>query len=151
MRSAMKNTPTICYRSNDEFGDEQLQYGTAGSVGADLRFDSDTSLYIPTEAVATLTTGVRLELPPGYCAEVRGRSSMAMNGIFCHVGTIDSDYRGEIKVVLYNSSSKGTTIVPGQKIAQVVVQEVVRPAWIRRDSLIDPGTRVGGFGSTGDF
>lgn len=101
---------------------------------------------------ALVPTGIRIELPEGYEAQVRPRSGLAIKqGFTClnSPGTIDADYRGEIGVILVNLSGEQQTIHPGDRIAQLVVQKVERVEWIPVASLSGSERSEGGFGSTG--
>ena len=97
-------------------------------------------------------TGLFIELPSGYEAQIRPRSGMAIKkGITClnTPGTIDSDYRGEIKIILINLSGENQVIENGDRIAQLLVQRVERISWIEVDALSSTPRHDGGFGSTG--
>ena len=101
---------------------------------------------------AMIPTGIFIELPHGYEAQVRPRSGMAIRqGITClnSPGTIDSDYRGEVQVILVNLSSETHVIQNGDRIAQMVVQRVEHVEWLEKDSLTETVRNKGGFGSTG--
>jgi dUTP pyrophosphatase len=135
-----------------EEGAAAPEYKTEGSAGADLRALLKTSLTLePGERVA-VPTGLRIELPPGYEAQVRPRSGLALRkGITClnSPGTIDSDYRGEIKVILVNLGGESATIESGDRIAQLVVAPIARAVFKGADSLKSTERGSGGFGSTG--
>jgi dUTP pyrophosphatase len=97
-------------------------------------------------------TGIFIELPPGYEAQVRPRSGLAArHGITClnSPGTVDSDYRGELKVILINLSSEVQVLQPGDRIAQLVVCPVVRVNWEEVEEIGVTGRNAGGFGHTG--
>jgi dUTP pyrophosphatase len=99
-----------------------------------------------------IPTGLFIELPQGYEAQIRPRSGLAARqGITClnSPGTIDSDYRGEIKIILINLSSEKQVLTPGDRIAQMVVQKVERVSWTTVESLTETSRSEGGFGSTG--
>ena len=99
-----------------------------------------------------IPTGLFIELPVGYEAQVRPRSGLAIkHGITClnTPGTIDADYRGEIKVILINLSTEDQTIEPGDRIAQMVVQQVDRVEWLLVHELEETERGAGGFGHTG--
>ena len=101
---------------------------------------------------ASIPTGLRIELPEGYEAQVRPRSGLAIRHgvtILNAPGTIDSDYRGEIRVLLINHGLETFTIEPGDRIAQLVVAPVSRIVWQQAESLEESGRGEGGFGSTG--
>jgi dUTP pyrophosphatase len=97
-------------------------------------------------------TGLFIEMPPNYEAQVRPRSGLAIRqGLTClnSPGTVDSDYRGEIKVVLINLSAEEQVIQPGERIAQLVIQQVEKAAWLPVEILEETSRNSGGFGSTG--
>lgn len=127
-------------------------YATEGAAGMDIRaFIADTLLLQPLERVL-VPTGLFIELPEGYEAQIRPRSGLAIRqGITClnAPGTIDSDYRGEIKIILINLSGEPQFLQNGERIAQLVVQKVERAEWKLVDSLAHTGRAAGGFGSTG--
>jgi dUTP pyrophosphatase len=95
-------------------------------------------------------TGVRLQIPPGHVGLVWPRSGLAVrHGIDTLAGVIDSDYRGELRVVLVNHGEEAIAIAPGDRIAQLLVQRVERPEFVASASLEGTGRGDGGFGSTG--
>ena len=99
-----------------------------------------------------MTTGIRIGLPAGYEAQVRPRSGLALKqGITClnSPGTIDSDYRGELKVILINLSGETQTLHPGDRIAQLVVGPVVQVSWEAVTEIGETARNAGGFGHTG--
>lgn len=127
-------------------------YATTGASGMDLRasFNKPATLR-PLERVL-VPTGLFIELPEGFEAQVRPRSGLAIKqGITClnTPGTIDADYRGEIKVILINLSGEEQVIAPGERIAQLVVQKTEKVAWIPVEALSPTGRNTGGFGHTG--
>jgi dUTP pyrophosphatase len=128
------------------------EYRSPGSAGADLRAWLSSPLELGPGERAAVPTGLRIELPPGYEAQVRPRSGLALErGVTClnSPGTIDSDYRGEVKVILANLGSRPVTIAPGDRIAQLVVAPASR-ARFEAVSALGPTERgEGGFGSTG--
>jgi dUTP pyrophosphatase len=128
------------------------EYKTEGSAGSDLRALIKTALTLGPGERAAVPTGIRIELPPGYEAQVRPRSGLALRkGITClnSPGTIDSDYRGEIKVILVNLGGESATIESGDRIAQLVVAPIARAVFKGADSLKSTERGSGGFGSTG--
>lgn len=130
-------------------GYELPEYKTSQSAGCDLKavLDAPVTLYALDRTF--INTKVSIALPEGYEAHVRGRSGLNKNhGIVCILGTIDSDYRGEIGVILYNLSREPYTINPGDRIAQLVISPCVQAGWDEVESL-NTTERVGGFGSTG--
>jgi len=127
-------------------------YQTEGSAGADLCAFIDLPLSLAPGARAVVPTGVRIELPSGYEAQVRSRSGLAAKfGISClnSPGTIDADYRGEIKVILHNHGDEPYTVSNGDRIAQLVVAPVTRVGFVAVSGLADSARGAGGFGSTG--
>ncbi len=128
------------------------QYATSLSAGADLYALLDSPVEIPPLGRALIPTGVRIALPPGYEAQVRPRSGLALaHGITClnTPGTIDADYRGEIKVILVNLGDKPFTVRNGERIAQLVVAPCTRAIFTPVSALDETGRADGGFGSTG--
>ena len=128
------------------------EYQSQGASGADLRARLDQDLVLAPGARALVPTGLRLQIPRGLEAQVRARSGLAArNGISVlnAPGTIDSDYRGEVQVILVNLGQEEFRIRSGDRIAQLVFSPVVRVRF-RRDAFVDETARgIGGFGSTG--
>ena len=127
-------------------------YATAASAGMDLRADLKEPLVLGTLERALVPTGLHIELPVGYEAQVRPRSGLAAKHGISSVnapGTIDADYRGEIKVILVNLSNEPFTVNPGERIAQMVVARHETVEWEPVDALEESGRGAGGFGSTG--
>jgi len=125
-------------------------YKTEGSSGADL-FSAEQTILAPKERKA-VSCGLALELPVGYEAQVRPRSGLALNAgvtVLNAPGTIDRDYRGEVKVILYNTSDVDFSINKGDRIAQLVIASVARATFSTAASLRDTERGCGGFGSTG--
>jgi dUTP pyrophosphatase len=125
-------------------------YATDGSAGLDLRADKVVRLS-PGER-ALVPTGISLAIPPGFEGQVRPRSGLALRqGVTClnSPGTIDSDYRGEVGVILVNLGQKPVTIQRGDRIAQLVLARIERAALSEGDSLPQTGRGEGGFGHTG--
>jgi dUTP pyrophosphatase len=142
----------IPVRFTAEGGASAPEYKTEGSAGADLRALLHASVTLAPGERAAIPTGLRIELPPGYEAQVRPRSGLALQkGLTClnSPGTVDSDYRGELKVILVNLGSESATIEPGERIAQLVVAPVVRARFAAAESLSGTERASGGFGSTG--
>jgi dUTP pyrophosphatase len=127
-------------------------YATKGSSGLDLRaFIPESIVLGPLERVL-VPTGLFLEIPLGLEAQVRPRSGLAIKqGLTClnTPGTIDSDYRGEIKVILVNLGKEAQTIESGDRIAQLVFQEVQQIEWLEAETLSESERGAGGFGHTG--
>lgn len=127
-------------------------YATEGSSGMDLRAFLSASLTLHPGQRMLVPTGLFLEIPEGYEAQIRPRSGLAIKqGITClnTPGTIDADYRGEIKVILINLSSEEQTIHDGDRIAQMVFQKIEKASLITVDSLNQTERSDGGFGHTG--
>jgi dUTP pyrophosphatase len=127
-------------------------YATDGAAGADLRAAVDTQMdFEPGDRVA-VPTGLVLEIPEGYEGQVRPRSGLAIKAGLTVVnapGTIDSDYRGELKVLLVNLGSEAVSIGRGDRIAQLLVAPVTRASFIESEDLSVSERGEGGFGSTG--
>ena len=133
--------------------DNQLpQYATTGSSGMDIRaFLSAPITMKPMERIL-VPTGLFIELPENQEAQIRPRSGLAIKqGITClnSPGTIDADYRGEIKIILINLSTEEQVINSGDRIAQIIIQKVEKLEWINADELEVSERGAGGFGSTG--
>lgn len=127
-------------------------YGSAGAGGADLYACLEAAVTIQPGETAWIGTGIALEVPPGCVGLVYARSSMgAKRGLAPanKVGVVDSDYRGEIRVVLLNHSNRPQTVEPGERVAQFVITPVLTPAYREAEELSDTDRGVGGFGSTG--
>jgi len=127
-------------------------YATAGSAGADLAAAVATALVLAPGGRAAVPTGIALALPEGFEAQIRPRSGLALaHGVTVlnSPGTIDSDYRGEIRVILANLGSESVTIARGERIAQIVVAPVRQAAWQIVAALPLTSRGAGGFGSTG--
>lgn len=128
------------------------EYKTAGSVGLDLLAALDKPITLNKMERAAIPTGIALVIPPGYEGQVRPRSGLALHhGITClnTPGTIDWDYRGEIKVILINLGEDSYTIQPGDRIAQLVINKVSIAELEIVTNLEETGRNDGGFGHTG--
>ena len=127
-------------------------YATAGAAGMDLMADLKEPLSINPMERKLVPTGLFVQLPKGYEAEIRPRSGLAArHGITClnSPGTIDSDYRGEIKVILINLSEETHSINPGDRVAQMVVNKVKTVKWKAVNTIDLTKRNDGGFGHTG--
>lgn len=127
-------------------------YATAGAAGMDIKAYLDQPLHLQPLERILVPTGLFIELPDGYEAQIRPRSGLAIRqGITClnTPGTIDSDYRGEIKVILINLSGEEQVIHPGDRIAQMVVQKAEKVVWQPVELLAATDRNENGFGSTG--
>ena len=129
------------------------EYQTLGSAGMDVCADINDSVTIKSGEIAIVPTGIAIELQAGFECQVRSRSGLAAkHGIFAlnAPGTIDSDYRGEIKVILANFGKEDYRIEKGDRIAQLVIAKYEKITWIEVDSLDETNRGIGGFGSTGN-
>jgi dUTP diphosphatase len=127
-------------------------YATTGAAGVDLAAAVTEECVLEPNARALVPTGFAIELPPGFEAQVRPRSGLALrHGVVLPnaPGTIDSDYRGEIRVILWNTGSEPFVVKRGDRIAQLVVAPVARVRWVLADSLDGTARGDGGFGHTG--
>ncbi len=123
-------------------------YSYPGDAGADLRAASD--VMIPAEGQAMVSTGLKLALPEGYVGLIWPRSGLAVKqGLDTGAGVVDSSYRGEIKVLLFNHSHLARTLKKGDRVAQILVQKVETVQFIQVDQLEDTRRGDSGFGSTG--
>ena len=127
-------------------------YETIASAGMDLRANLSQPIVIEPMERSLIPTGLFMELPIGYEAQVRPRSGLALKkGITClnSPGTIDADYRGEIGVILANLSKETFVVENGERIAQMVIAKHERAEWIEAEELSTTERGAGGFGSTG--
>lgn len=127
-------------------------YATAGSAGMDLIADIPGDVTLRPMERQLIPTGIFIELPPGYEAQVRPRSGLAIrHGITClnSPGTVDADYRGELKVILINLSDKIQIIHPGERIAQMIISSVEKVVWVPVEVINQTVRNEGGFGHTG--
>jgi dUTP pyrophosphatase len=126
------------------------EYKTAGASGVDLHAILEEPLLILPGERKTIRTGLAIEIPEGYEAQCRPRSGLSFNhGVVTSFGTIDSDYRGENKVCLYNHSFSNFKVMPGDRVAQLVFTKVERADIEVVNELSDTVRGIGGFGSTG--
>jgi dUTP pyrophosphatase len=126
-------------------------YMTEGAAGMDLCADLQADLVLAPMARALIPTGIAIALPPGFEAQIRPRSGLALKQgltMLNSPGTIDSDYRGEIQMIAINLGSEPILIQRGQRIAQMIVQRVVRARWREVDELSPSARQSGGFGHT---
>ena len=127
-------------------------YETEGSSGMDLFADIEEPVTLGPLERALVPTGLFIALPEGLEAQIRARSGLAVKhgiGLVNGIGTVDSDYRGEIKVALINWSDTAFTICPGDRIAQMVIAAYEKIEWEQVDSLDETERGAGGFGHTG--
>lgn len=128
------------------------QYATPQSAGLDLRADIPSEITLEPLGRAMVPTGLYLEIPAGYEAQVRPRSGLAAKKgvtVLNSPGTIDADYRGEVRVILVNLSSEPFAVVPGERIAQMVFARHEQVEWEEVKVLEESERGAGGFGSTG--
>lgn len=131
---------------------ELPSYATEHAAGMDLRANLEEPVTLKPLERTAIPTGLFLEIPAGYEAQVRPRSGLAFkNGITVlnSPGTIDADYRGEVKVILVNLSSQEFVVNDGERIAQMVIAKHEQAAWDEVQNLEESGRGAGGFGSTG--
>ena len=127
-------------------------YGTAEAAGADLCACIEEDLIIEPGMTAFVPTGFAMEVPKGCAGLIYARSGMACKRGLApanKVGVVDSDYRGEILVALYNHGNVAQTVENGERVAQFVITPVLTPAYVIADCLSDTARNQGGFGSTG--
>lgn len=127
-------------------------YETEASAGMDLRANIDEPVVLSPLGRAIIKTGLFMELPIGYEAQVRPRSGLAAKKgitVLNSPGTIDADYRGEIGVILVNLSNEPVTIENGERVAQLVIAKHERAEWLEAEVLTETTRGAGGFGSTG--
>ena len=128
------------------------QYAMALSAGMDLKANIEEPVTLGSLERAMIPTGLFMELPEGFEAQIRPRSGLAAKhglSVLNSPGTIDADYRGEIKVILVNLSNEPFTVNPGERIAQMVVARHEKVEWQQVDELEETQRGAGGFGSTG--
>jgi dUTP pyrophosphatase len=128
------------------------EYATSDAAGMDLKANISRTISLQPMERQLIPTGIFIELPPGYEAQVRPRSGLALKqGITClnSPGTVDADYRGELKVILINLSNTEQLIQPGDRIAQMIVSSVEKVEWQPVTELNQTVRSDGGFGHTG--
>jgi dUTP pyrophosphatase len=131
---------------------ELPKYATPASAGVDLRANLDEEIVLESMERVLIPTGLFMEIPEGYEAQVRPRSGLALKhgiGVLNSPGTIDADYRGEIKVILVNLSKEAFSIQNGERIAQLVIAAHEQAEWLEVEELEASTRGAGGFGSTG--
>ena len=127
-------------------------YQTEGSAGMDLRANIDASVLLKPLERQLIPTGLFIELPTGFEAQIRPRSGLAFKHgltVLNSPGTVDSDYRGEIKVLLGNLPNEAFEVNPGERIAQMVVSKHETIEWVNASNLAETERGAGGYGSTG--
>lgn len=149
----MKKIDLLIKRISESYKDVPLpQYATEGSSGMDVRAAIKNPIVLPTGKVALVPTNLSVEIPFGYEIQVRPRSGLAAKngiGVLNSPGTIDSDYRGELKIILFNFGSEDFVINSGDRIAQLVIAEVIQAKVVESENLNDSERGEGGFGHTG--
>ena len=136
--------------NNSQFA--RPQYATPYSAGMDIRANTTGPIVIKPLERILVPTGLHIELPEGYEAQIRPRSGLAIKhgiGLVNSPGTIDADYRGEIRIIVVNLSNQEYTLQPGERIAQMIVAKYQKVEWVESDSLEESQRGQGGFGSTG--
>ena len=131
---------------------ELPRYATGSSAGMDLKANLSEPLTLGSLERAVIPTGLFMELPEGFEAQVRPRSGLAAKfgvTVANSPGTVDADYRGELKVILVNLSGEPFVVNPGERIAQMVIARYERVEWEQTDQLSETERGAGGFGSTG--
>ncbi|HAK47575.1 MAG TPA: dUTP diphosphatase [Spirochaeta sp.] len=139
----------VHYKSDSEL---EPVYSSEAASGADLKADINENIIVKAGAKVIIPTGIYLEIPPGFEAQIRPRSGLAARcaiTVLNTPGTIDADYRGEVKVILINLGTEDFTIKRGDRIAQMVFAPVVRAQLEKTFELNDSNRGSGGFGSTG--
>lgn len=129
------------------------QYETVGSAGLDISAMLSEPIIIKPLQRVLIPTGLSIELPDGYEAQIRPRSGLALKkglGVLNSPGTIDSDYRGEIKIIIINLSNETVVINTGERIAQMVIAKYEKATLVEVDDLSDTKRGTGGFGHTGN-
>ena len=128
-------------------------YQTKGAAGMDMMAALDQDIIIKAGDYAAIPTGLQIALPENYEAQIRPRSGLAFKQgvtVLNSPGTIDSDYRGEIKIALINHGKNDVTISHGMRIAQMIIAPVTNALWHQTDALDNTQRGTGGFGSTGE-
>ncbi len=144
--------PAVAVKIINRSANALPSYATDGSSGMDVRAHLNEPITLAPLERKLIPTGLFVEIPQGYEIQVRPRSGLALKqGLTClnSPGTIDADYRGEIGVILINLSAQEQQIQPGDRIAQLVLQEVARAEWITGAELSATTRNDGGFGHTG--
>ncbi len=140
-------------RIDEKFADIPLpEYQTEDSSGFDIRAAVDSEMILPKGKIALVPTNLSMEIPKGYEIQVRPRSGLAAKhgiGVLNSPGTIDADYRGEVKVILFNFGEEDFVIKRGDRIAQLVLAKVIQADLIESENLSETERGEGGFGHTG--
>lgn len=147
-----KHNPTLDLPTLAEDESYLPTYASSGAAGADVRAFIKEDLVLASGASILIPTGLRFNIPAGYEIQVRPRSGLALKHqvtVLNSPGTIDADYRGELKVILINHGKENFVIQPGMRIAQIVLAPVLRADFSLCDTLTATDRGVGGFGHTG--
>ncbi len=140
-------------RISNDFDDIELPaYATSGSSGMDIRAAVKEDMIVRHGEIILVPTNLSVEIPHGYEIQVRPRSGLAIKhgiGVLNSPGTIDADYRGEIKIILFNFSKEDFKISRGDRIAQIILSKVYLAKFIQTNDLADSSRGEGGFGHTG--
>ncbi len=140
-------------RISDKYSDVEIpEYATEGSSGVDVRAAIDSSVCIKPKTLELIPTNLSFEIPSGYEIQVRPRSGLAAKhsiGILNSPGTIDSDYRGEVKIILMNFGTENFFVNKGDRIAQLVVAKVYKADFLEVNRINSSARGFGGFGHTG--
>lgn len=151
----MQDTPTIAFRRLRPELDSDIplpRYMTPQAAGMDISAAVNAPLELTPGQIALVPTGFAMALPPGYEAQIRPRSGLAVKhgiGIINSPGTIDSDYRGEVKIALINMGPRDYTLQRGERVAQMVIQAVCQARLKVVEQLDETDRNTGGFGHTG--
>lgn len=133
-------------------GAEPPSYSSSGASGADLRAFLKEPMVIMPGAIVLVPTGIRVQIPHGFEIQVRPRSGLALNHgitVLNTPGTVDADYRGELKIIMINHSKESFIIQPGMRIAQMVLAPVVQANFVPTETINATQRGSGGFGHTG--
>jgi dUTP pyrophosphatase len=149
----MESVSVKIKRVSDKFNDISLpEYATSGSAGMDLRAAVEKEVIIEPGKTALIPTNMSVEIPEGFEIQVRPRSGLAVKhgiGVLNSPGTIDSDYRGEIRVILFNFGEESFRINSGDRIAQMILSKFYKMDFQESDQLAESRRGSGGFGHTG--
>ena len=154
LKAAHRDQPVLKVARTERGKDLPLPaYASAGAAGIDLHADvqpGDVGMMVLPKEIRVVPTGIMVEIPPGYEGQIRSRSGLAFKlGVVAFPGTIDSDYRGEVKVLLFNHGFDALMVKRGGRIAQLVIAPVARVQIEETVALGETERGAGGFGSTG--
>lgn len=144
--------PDIAIKIINESSNPLPTYATTGAAGLDIMANLSVPLTLQPLERKLIPTGLFIEIPPGFEGQVRPRSGLAIkHGLTClnSPGTIDSDYRGEVKIILVNLSNEAHTVQHGDRIAQLIISKVEKITWHEVESISETERSHGGFGHTG--